>query len=130
MEQKSLLNEKRIEKVWNTLNTFRIKYFLTDPKAEVDIGDFDNMMDEIKSLFSNKSTKKMRVSNEQDYEKTMFSLKRKGLVKVWEEDERIIQMTEKGIKEIEGFHINNHEFFVLLSIYFYQENTKANSLGE
>ena len=33
--------------IWNILNNFRMKYFLTKTKAEVNIGDFDNMMDEI-----------------------------------------------------------------------------------
>ncbi|MFW9882660.1 MAG: hypothetical protein ACFFG0_57085 [Candidatus Thorarchaeota archaeon] len=58
---------------------------------------------------------------EQIYEKVMISLKNKGLVKIWKEDETVIQMTEKRIKEVEKFHNNNREFFVLLSIYFYPE---------
>jgi len=41
----------KIEKdIWNVLNSFRMSHFLTDTKAEVDVGKFDDMMDKIKEL--------------------------------------------------------------------------------
>jgi|TARA_Y100000034_G_scaffold87714_1_gene105194 hypothetical protein len=39
------------QKIWNILNKFRMKYWLTEPKAQIDIGDFDKMMDEIEKEF-------------------------------------------------------------------------------
>ncbi len=35
------------EKVWNILNTFRMKHWLSESKAEIDISEYDKMMDEI-----------------------------------------------------------------------------------
>jgi len=64
----------------------------------------------------------MRILNENDYETAILSLKKKGLIKFWNEDEKVLQLTKKGISEIGKFHNKNSEFFVLLSIYFYQEN--------
>jgi len=38
---------KDFDEIWNILNTFRLKYFLTDTIAEISVNDFDAMMDEI-----------------------------------------------------------------------------------
>lgn len=64
----------------------------------------------------------MKIITKQGYKNIMKSLNRRGLVKVWKENERMVQITERGIKEIERFHNDNREFFVLLSIYFYKES--------
>ena len=36
-----------MNKIWNILNTFRMKYWLTETIAKVDINDYDQMMDEV-----------------------------------------------------------------------------------
>jgi len=45
------LEEARLEEIWNIMNTFRTKLFLTEPKAEIDVGDFDDLMNDIRERF-------------------------------------------------------------------------------
>jgi len=44
------LEETRLEEIWNIMNTFRTKLFLTEPKAEIDVGDFDNLMNDVREV--------------------------------------------------------------------------------
>ena len=46
--------------IWCVLNEFRLKYFFSSPKAVIDIGDFDAMMDEVKRCLVSK-----RIDNSQ-----------------------------------------------------------------
>ncbi len=50
------MEANKIDKIWNTLNSFSMKYFLTKTKAEIDVSDFDELMEDIrKILLSNES---------------------------------------------------------------------------
>ena len=42
------MSEQKKEAVWNILNNFRIKYFFSELTSQIDVGDFDKMMDMIK----------------------------------------------------------------------------------
>lgn len=45
--------ETKKEDVWNILNNFRMKYFFSELTSQIDVGDFDNMMDEVKAVLIN-----------------------------------------------------------------------------
>ena len=38
----------RLDEIWDIMNTFSTKLFLTEPKAEIDVGDFENLMNDIR----------------------------------------------------------------------------------
>ncbi len=42
------MSEQKKEAIWNILNNFRMKYFFSELTAEINVSDFDNMMDVIK----------------------------------------------------------------------------------
>lgn len=44
------LHKTITKEVWNILNTFRMKYFLAETRAEISIGDFECMMDNVKKI--------------------------------------------------------------------------------
>jgi len=46
------MSERKKETIWNILNKFRTKYFFSELTAQIDIGDFDKMMDEIKTVLN------------------------------------------------------------------------------
>ena len=46
------MSEQKKETIWNILNNFRMKYFFSELTAQVDVGDFDMMLDEIKTALN------------------------------------------------------------------------------
>lgn len=42
-----MLKQKK-EAVWNILNNFRMRYFFSELTSKINVGDFDEMMDEVK----------------------------------------------------------------------------------
>lgn len=48
------MSEQKKEAVWNILNNFRMKYFFSELTSKIDVGDFDNMLDEVKAVLNSK----------------------------------------------------------------------------
>lgn len=44
--------EQKKEVIWNILNNFRMRYFFSKMTAEVEVGDFDKMLDEVKAALN------------------------------------------------------------------------------
>jgi hypothetical protein len=42
------MSRQEQEEVWKILNNFRMKYFFSEPTAQINVGDFDKMMNEVK----------------------------------------------------------------------------------
>jgi hypothetical protein len=47
LRNKKMKGQKK-EAIWNILNNFRMKYFFSEPTAQINVGDFDKMMNEAK----------------------------------------------------------------------------------